>query len=119
MQRQNEIRLYLAVIICAVFISCTVDDPDAPKKETMDALVAKHATRAEVEATIRCGCTWYPYGSGTDMVLRAAESSRQKELVQNAIDRRRDILHHTTMWQQTLMVFDESDRIESYWFASQ
>ena len=35
---------------------CGVEDPDAPNKETMDKLVAIHATRQEVEASVKFLC---------------------------------------------------------------
>ena len=113
----------LAIVAFAAAASgCVANDPEAPSKATLDDLVRVRATRAEAAATLGSGYTWYAPGTaewrGLEQFL-AREDSRVYAPVAKAVGDKRPVMYYTTIWQQTWLFLDESERVQSYWTNTQ
>ena len=113
----------LGLLLTVLLVGCgAIDDRDAPKATTLDSLVARHASRADVGNALRGAYTWY--APGTDAWAGLVDSLRRGGTdymppVRTAVQQKRKIMFHTTMWQQTWIFLDDEERIESYWITSQ
>jgi hypothetical protein len=112
----------LCLLLTLQFIGCRPNDPEAPTKEELDALVQQRASQTQVERSLRgsyeidipgtqewAGLQKFLEGVGPDHYEPVREAVRQNQT----------IIYHTTMWQQTWMFLDKFGRIESYWITAQ
>jgi hypothetical protein len=109
------------VTVCAASCSA-ISDPDAPTRATLDALVARHASRDEIAKELTGSYTWYaPETDAWAGLLQSLRGGGTDYLapVQTAVRQNRKIMFHTTMWQQTWIFLDDEERAESYWLNSQ
>ena len=111
----------IVVALCAASCSA-ISDPDAPTRATLDALVARHASRDEIGKELTGAYTWYaPSTEAWAGLLQSLRGGGPDYLgpVQAAVRKNQKIMFHTTMWQQTWIFLDDEERAESYWLNSQ
>jgi hypothetical protein len=111
------------IILVAVFLAASCDaisDPDAPSRETLEALLAKKAGREEIGASLVGKYTWYaPDTKEWEGLLQFLDGPEGYAPVREAVKRKQKIMYHTTMWQQTWIFLNDSEHFESYWLNSQ
>ncbi len=108
--------------LLAVAVACSVLDPDAPSRAKLDGLLQQKATRAQVAVALGPGYTWYAPGTPEwqgllDFLER--EDARKYAPVVAAVESRRNVMYYATMWQQTWLFLDDSQRLQSYWTNTQ
>ena len=114
--------LVAGAALLALTNGCSIVDPDAPSRAKLDSFVRQRASRAELVAALGSGYTWYAPGTPEWPALLdflAREDARVYAPVVAAVKAKRNVMYYTTMWQQTWLFLDDSERIESYWTNSQ
>ena len=103
----------LTLVVCLLSVACS----DLSRSD-IELLLARRATRAEVEDTLGKGRWYAPTDPGLAEAL-AREPSEAYRPVHDAMGQQRGILYYTTVWQMTWLFFDENDRLVGYWLNSQ
>jgi hypothetical protein len=110
-----------AVLVSLLVVGCESAD-DRAHKSTLEVLVQRGATRANVLRELGPGHTVYDKGTPTwdslESFLRREPASDLRPLREN-VTNYPTVVYYTTAWRMTWIFLDEKDVIRTYYLTAQ
>jgi hypothetical protein len=114
-----------AGVLTLMHMLVSASDPYAPSRAELDAFVSRAVDRSGIEGRFGRGYTRYDPGTTElDALLSCCSLDHCRTPgvyapVCRAVKDKRRIIYYTTMWQQTWLFLDDSNRLVGYWLNSQ
>jgi hypothetical protein len=109
------------VVVSLLVVGCE-SAVDRAHKRTLESLVQRGATRAEVLRELGPGHTVYEKGTPSweplETFLRREPASDLRPLRENVL-RYPTVVYYTTAWRMTWIFLDEKDVIRAYYLTAQ